>query len=195
MVFQTKEMNAAEFLRNDPDRCYYCKRHMLQTIFQIAQNEGIEHVAHGANVDDLNDFRPGFRAADEAGMIAPLIDAKLNKEDIRFLSKAMGLSTWDKQSMACLASRIPYGSRITEEKLKMVDGAEAFLFEKGLKEVRVRHHGSVARIEVSRAEIDTFVTESFRKTVVEKFRKIGFAHISLDLEGYISGKMNRELDK
>ena len=128
-------------------------------------------------------------------MIAPLIDAKLNKEDIRFLSKAMGLSTWDKQSMACLASRIPYGSRITEEKLKMVDEAEAFLFEKGLKEVRVRHHGSVARIEVSRAEIDTFVTESFRKTVVEKFRKIGFAHISLDLEGYISGKMNRELDK
>jgi len=195
MVFQTKEMNAAEFLRNDPDRCYYCKRHMLQTIFQIAQNEGIEHVAHGANVDDLNDFRPGFRAADEAGMIAPLIDAKLNKEDIRFLSKAMGLSTWDKQSMACLASRIPYGSRITEEKLKMVDEAEAFLLEKGLKEVRVRHHGSVARIEASRAEIDTFVTESFRKTVVEKFRKIGFAHISLDLEGYISGKMNRELNK
>jgi uncharacterized protein len=195
VVFQTKEMTDADFLRNDPDRCYFCKRLMLQTIFQIAQNEGIEHVAHGANVDDLNDFRPGFRAAEEAGMIAPLIDAKLNKEEIRFLSKGMGLSTWDKQSMACLASRIPYGNPITEKKLKMVDEAEAFLLEKGFREVRVRHHGPVARIEAAGEEIETFVAESFRKAVVEKFRKIGFAHISLDLEGYISGKMNRELDR
>jgi uncharacterized protein len=167
---------------------------MLRTIFEISKNEGIEHVAHGANMDDLNDFRPGFRAADEAGMISPLIDAELNKEEIRFLSKDMGLPTWDKQSMACLASRIPYGSPVTEEKLKMVEEAEAFLLEKGFRKVRVRHHGSVARIEAAGEEIETFVTESARKAVIEKFRKIGFVHIALDLEGYISGKMNRELD-
>ena len=195
IIFQTGEMGVTAFIRNYPDRCYYCKRHMLEAIFQIAQGEGMNHVAHGANLDDLEDFRPGFKAADEAGIKAPLINAQLSKEEIRFLSREMGLSTWDKPSMACLASRIPYGSRITEKKLKMIENAEAFLFNKGLAQVRVRHHGTLARIETGKREIEAFLSESFRMAVVEKFRKIGFVHISLDLEGYISGKMNRELEK
>lgn len=193
IVFQSDEMTVPDFVRNDPNRCYYCKRRLVQELFNIAVHEEIRHVAHAANVADLSDYRPGFRAAEEAGMVAPLIHAGLNKEEIRFLSKAMGLSTCDKPSMACLASRIPYGNPITEEKLKMVEKAEDFLLKQGIKEVRVRHHGSVARIEVGRNEIEAFLAERSRKAVVEKFREIGFSYISLDLEGYVSGKMNREL--
>ncbi len=195
IVFRSEEMDSPDFLRNDKDRCYHCKRHLIQMLFETARQEGIKHVAHGANTDDLGDYRPGFRAADEAGVIAPLIDAQLNKEEIRFLSKEMGLGTWNKPAMACLASRIPYGSRITEAGLKMVEKAEDFLFEQGIKEVRVRHHGSVARIEAGRSNIETFMAENFRKAIVEKFREIGFEHVSLDLEGYISGKMNREIGR
>jgi len=194
IVIQSRELDLPEFVRNDPDRCYHCKRHMLDRLFQVARDQGIKHVAHGANLDDLNDYRPGFRAAVEAGVVAPLVDAKLNKAEIRLLSKDLGLSTWDKQSMACLASRIPYGSPVTEKKLMMVEKAEDFLLKQGIREVRVRHHMSVARIEVGSDEIKNFLAEKFRKAVIKKFREIGFTHISLDLEGYVSGKMNRELE-
>ncbi|MCP4681931.1 MAG: ATP-dependent sacrificial sulfur transferase LarE [Desulfobacterales bacterium] len=193
VVFQSGEMGLPDFVSNGADRCYYCKRHMLRALLEIAGKKGIRHVAHGANLDDENDYRPGFRAAREAGVIAPLIDAHMSKEDIRFLSKEMGLSTWDKPSMACLASRIPYGSTITEENLKMVEDAENFLSEQGLGGGRVRHHGTVARIEVDKMELENIMRETVSQAIIKRFRKIGFEHIALDLEGYISGKMNRSL--
>jgi uncharacterized protein len=194
IVFQSEEMGSPDFVRNDSDRCYYCKRLLLQSLIRIAREEGIRNVAHGANVDDLNDYRPGFKAANEAGAIAPLIDAQLGKEEIRFLSKEMGLSTWNRPPMACLASRIPYGDHITKEKLEMIEKAEALLQEYGLKGVRVRHHGSVARVEVHSAELKDIVGGEIRKAIVERFREIGFEHVAVDLEGYISGKMNRGLE-
>jgi uncharacterized protein len=140
-----------------------------------------------------NDYRPGLKAAREMGMIEPLMDAKLNKEEIRFLSKEMGLTTWDKPAMACLASRIPYGEVITEEKLKMVERAETFLFENGIRQLRVRHHGPVARIEVDRRDIIRIMDPELRDRIVKRFKEIGFLHIALDLEGYVTGSMNRSL--
>jgi uncharacterized protein len=193
VIFKPNEMNVPEFIRNDRERCYHCKRHLIKMLSEIAQKEGMQYLAHGANTDDLNDYRPGFRAAHEAGLIAPLIDARLNKEEIRFLSKEMKLPTWDKPSMACLASRIPYGSPISEKKLEMVENAENFLMDQGVKEVRVRHHGSVARIEINKSRLNSLMDEGLRIGIIEKFHEIGFTHVALDLEGYISGKMNREL--
>jgi uncharacterized protein len=194
IVFPSEEISLPHFLSNGPDRCYHCKRSLFQKLHKMARERKIKHVAHGANVDDLKDYRPGFRAANEIGVIAPLVDAGLNKQDIRLLSKEMGLRTWDKPTMACLASRIPYGSPITVDKLKMIDQAEAFLFDKGIKQCRVRHHGTVARIEVERRGLKMVMEDDLRKAIVHKFREIGFSHIAVDLEGYESGSMNRALE-
>ena len=193
VTFKPDEMNVPEFIRNDRERCYHCKRHLIKKLSDIAQKEGMQHIAHGANTDDLKDYRPGFKAADESGVIAPLIEVQLNKEEIRFLSKDMGLPTWDKPSMACLASRIPYGIAITEHNLNMIEKAEKCLRDYGFKEIRVRHHGSLAKIEIGANEQQNIMDEVIRKAVVEKFRELGFKYVSLDLEGFISGKMNREL--
>lgn len=195
VVFPSEELSVSGFVANPPDRCYLCKKSLFEKLFEIAREKGLNHVAHGANLDDLADYRPGFRAAKEAGVIAPLIDAQLGKEEIRFLSKEMGLSTWDKPAMPCLATRFPYGSPITEEKLKMVEDAESFLLEQGFKVVRVRHHGSVARVEVGRSEMEKIMNEGLGKAIVEEFRKIGFEHVALDLEGYVSGSLNRAVGK
>ena len=195
LVVHSGEMSLPDFVANGADRCYHCKRHLLQTLFKIARENGSKQVAHGATVDDLKDYRPGSRAASEAGAIAPLMDVQLSKEEIRFLSKEMGLPTWDKLPMPCLASRIPYGIPITEEKLRMVEEAEAFLVERGFRQVRVRHYGSVATIEVGSAEQPNIMDEGLREAIIEKFRGLGFEHVALDLEGYISGKMNRVIRK
>jgi uncharacterized protein len=195
IIFPSDETTIPEFAANTPDRCYHCKKSLCRRLREIAEQKGIEHVAHAANTDDLNDYRPGSAAAEEMGLIAPLIKAQLNKEDIRFLSKEMGLSTWDKPSMACLASRIPYGESITEQRLKMIDQAELFLKRRGFKQYRVRHHGSVARIEVDGNDIERVTDASSRDSIVKKFREIGFDHIAVDLEGYVSGSMNRALGK
>jgi len=195
IIFQSEEMSLPDFVSNNADRCYYCKRHLFQALLNIAGEKGIRHVAHGANLDDMKDYRPGFRAADEAGVTAPLIEAQLSKGEIRFLSKEMGLKTWDKPSTPCLATRIPYGSPVTKEKLRMIEKAEDLLLKLGVEEARVRHHGSVARIEISLSKINSVMEKESRNFVIEKFRKIGFKHVALDLEGYISGKMNRILEK
>jgi uncharacterized protein len=194
IVFKSTEMDLPRFLSNDANRCYYCKRNLIRKLLRLAEEMEIKHVAHAANVDDLKDYRPGAKAAQEMGILAPLLEVRLNKEEIRFLSRDLGLSTWRKPSMACLASRIPYGTPITEERLNMIDRAEAFLLEQGLEQIRVRHHGPVARIEVSQKEMDRVLDARLRRAIVEEFRRIGFAHIALDLEGYISGSMNRALD-
>ena len=191
VVFPSEELSISGFVANGPDRCYLCKQSLIENLFEIAREKGVKHVAHGANLDDLADYRPGFRAAKEAGVIAPLIDAQLGKEEVRFLSREMGLSTWDKPAMPCLATRFPYGSPITEENLKMVEDAESFLVEQGFRVVRVRHHGSVARVEVGRSEMENIMDEGLGKAIVEEFRKIGFEHVALDLEGYVSGSLNR----
>jgi len=191
VIFPSEELSIPGFAANSPDRCYLCKQRLFQILLEMAREKDLKHVAHGANLDDLADYRPGFRAAKEAGVIAPLIDAQLGKEEIRFLSKEMGLSTWDRPAMPCLATRFPYGSPITEEKLKMVEDAESFLVEQGFKVVRVRHHGSVARVEIGRGGMKKIMGEGLGKAIVKEFRKIGFEHVAVDLEGYVSGSLNR----
>jgi uncharacterized protein len=195
VVFPSEELSISGFVANGPDRCYLCKQSLFESLLEMAREKRIKHVAHGANLDDLGDYRPGFRAAKEAGVIAPLIDAQLGKEEIRFLSREMGLSTWDKPAMSCLATRFPYGNPITEENLKMVEDAESFLVEQGFKVVRVRHHGSVARVEVGRSEMENIMHKGLGRAIVEEFRKIGFEYVALDLEGYVSGSLNRALRK
>lgn len=195
VFIKTDEIEQPEFYSNPPDRCYHCKKKLCKKIRETAMERGIGHIAHAVNTDDLGDYRPGIRAAREMGLIAPLVDAGLNKEEIRYLSRTMNLKTWNNQSMACLASRIPYGDRITEEKIRMIAGAEKLLFEDGFCRYRVRHHGTVARIEVGKDDIGRFMDKSFRDKYVTGLRKLGFRHVSLDLEGFISGSMNRDIEE
>ena len=195
IVIKSVEMDIPAFASNHQDRCYHCKKSLSRTLKRLASKDGIQHIAFADNMDDLDDYRPGMKAAKEMGIISPLIDAQLTKEEIRFLSKEMGLPTWDKPAMACLASRIPYGTSITSEKLKMVAQAEAFLAKEGFQQYRVRYHGPVARIEVEPSDMDRLTREDLREVIVKRFREIGFTHIALDLEGYISGSMNRVIEK
>jgi pyridinium-3,5-biscarboxylic acid mononucleotide sulfurtransferase len=195
VIFQSDETCLPAFSENSPDRCYHCKKLLSRELLQIAKERGISNIALAANIDDLGDYRPGITAAEEMGMIEPLMEAELTKQEIRFLSKEMDLPTWDKPAMACLASRIPYGEPVTNEKLKMVEEAERFLAQNGLRQCRVRHHGDVARIEVELADLRKIMDKTLREKTVERFKKIGFLHIALDLEGYITGSMNRALKK
>jgi uncharacterized protein len=190
-IINAKDLGPKKLTANLKDRCYHCKKQMGTALSTIAAEFNIKAIAHGANLDDEKDYRPGARAAEELGWIAPLAKAGLNKADIRALSKKMGLPTWNKPAMACLATRIPYGTPITKEALEMIDSAEAVLLSLGFSTCRVRHHGDVARIEVPSDEFSLFVKESLREDVTRKFRDIGFQHISLDLEGYVQGSMNR----
>jgi len=183
------------FLANAPDRCYHCKKLLFGKLKDIARQRGIRHIAHAANADDSTDYRPGTKAAEEANALAPLADVGLTKTEIRHLSMEMGLPTWDKPAMACLATRIPYGEPITEQKLKMIEEAETFLAAKGFKQFRVRRHGSLARIEAATAELPRLMEAPLRESIVSKFKEIGFLYVSLDLEGYVMGSMNRGLGK
>jgi uncharacterized protein len=194
VAFSFRAIEVPEFVSNPPDRCYHCKHALFKALMDIAGKKGVSHIAHGANVDDLKDYRPGSRAAKEMAVLAPLVDAGLGKEEIRFLSREMGLSTWNKASMACLASRIPYGDAITEEKLRMIEEAERFLAGCGLRQFRVRHHRDVARIEVNPADMGRLIDPDLRRKIVDQCRKIGFVHVSLDLEGYVTGSLNRALE-
>lgn len=191
IIVQSTEMAQAAFIQNAPNRCYICKTMLFAQLLSMAGEKGISRVVHGATIDDLKDFRPGMRAAEALGIASPLIDASLNKADIRILSREMGLKTWDKPSMACLASRIPYGVSLSPKRLQMVADAEAVLQEMGFGGCRLRHHGDVARIEIPVADMPNIISAEMRQNVVEKLRKIGFFHVSLDLEGYVQGSMNR----
>jgi uncharacterized protein len=193
ITFQSHEMDLPPFVANGPHRCYHCRKAFYQRLLEIAGEKGIANVAHAANIDDLQDYRPGLEAAREMGIMAPLVEAGLTKKEIRYLARKMGISQWDKPAMACLATRIPYGSPINEEKLKMIEKAEEFLFDQGFTQCRVRHHGPVARIEVDDSGLELITITNVRKAVVERLREIGFLHVALDLEGYGSGRMNRAL--
>ena len=181
------------YRNNSPDRCYYCKHGIFTEVKRIADEYGIKYMAEGSNMDDIGDYRPGLRAAAELSVKSPLREARLNKSEIRIISRAMGLPTWSKPAYACLASRFVYGEEITEEKLHMIDRAEQFLIEHGFFEERVRMHGNIARIEVPPEDIPRLAADEIREAVYDKFREIGFLFVTLDMKGYKSGSMNATL--
>lgn len=181
------------YRHNGPDRCYFCKHGIFTEVKKIADENGIEYMAEGSNMDDIGDYRPGLRAAAELSVKSPLREAELTKSEIRLISKAMGLPTWSKPAYACLASRFVYGEEITEEKLHMIDTAEQFLIEHGFFEERVRIHGNLARIEVPPADIPKLAAEEIREKIYDRFREIGFLFVTLDLKGYRLGSMNATL--
>ncbi len=193
IVVESEELDIEGFSDNPTNRCYLCKKELFEKIIDIAKENGIKHIAEGSNMDDNGDYRPGLLAIKELGIQSPLREAKLTKEEIRILSREMGLPTWNKQSFACLASRFPYGEKITIEKLTMIDKAEQYLLDLGYRQVRVRHHGEVARIELESEDFASFIDKERRDDVYQAFKKIGFTYIALDLKGYRTGSMNENL--
>jgi len=192
-VIETEELGIGGFADNPPRRCYYCKHELFSKLLDVAREEGLAHVADGTNADDTGDFRPGMDAAKELGIRSPLAEAGLAKADIRALSKHLGLPTWDKPPVACLASRFPYGRRITKDSLRMVAHAERSLRDLGFSTVRARHYGPLARIEVAPEELDRLTSAELRPQVVEKLKGIGYTYVTVDLQGYRSGSMNEVL--
>ena len=193
MVIVSEELDIDGFSRNPVNRYYYCKKELFSKIRDIAVENDIQYIADGSNVDDLGDYRPGMMAVKELEVVSPLREVGMTKEDIRILSMEMNLPTWDKPTFACLSSRFPYGQEITREKLEMVDKAEQFLLDEGYKQMRVRHHGEIARIEVPAAERLKFFDEELMERVYAEFKKIGFSYTALDLKGYRTGSMNETI--
>lgn len=187
----THELSDPHFRANPSDRCYYCKSELFGLLTAVASTRGLKYVADGSNADDASDHRPGFRAKREYGVVSPLMDAGMSKADIREVSRMLGLPTWDKPSMACLASRFPYGVEITEEGLQRVARAEKSLRGLGLRQVRVRSHGDVGRLEVAPDEMELAWT--MRSKVAQCLKDAGFAFAAQDLDGYVSGSMNKVL--
>jgi len=192
---ETSELENEDFAANTPDRCFFCKRELFGRLVEIGREHGINRVADGANVDDLDDYRPGKRAAAELGVRSPLREAGFTKKDIREISRRMGLPTWNKPSFACLSSRIPYGTRIDRDILRRLDKAERFMKELGFRQVRVRHHGDIARIEVEAEEIPRLASPEIRRQVTEKFKELEYLYTTLDLNGYRMGSMNAVLGR
>ncbi|MBR3537946.1 MAG: ATP-dependent sacrificial sulfur transferase LarE [Eubacterium sp.] len=190
IIFRMNPMKEDGYRNNSPDRCYFCKRGIYTEIRRIADEEGIAFMAEGSNLDDIGDYRPGLRAAAELSVKCPLREAGLTKKDIRMISKALGLPTWNKPAYACLASRFVYGEEITEEKLRMIDQAEQYLISLGFVEERVRIHGKLARIEVPAKDISRLAEEEIRDAVYKRFKEIGFLFVTLDMHGYRMGSMN-----
>lgn len=195
IITPSEELNIEGFRQNPKNRCYLCKTELFTKILQIAAENGIAYVAEGSNMDDLGDYRPGLQAVAELGVRSPLREAALTKQEIRALSRELGLPTWDKQSFACLASRFPYGETISEEKLSMVDKAEQLLLDLHFRQVRVRIHGTMARIELTPEEFPRLIQPEIREQVVAAFKSYGFTYVSMDLQGYRTGSMNEVLSK
>ena len=193
VVIPAGELNIDGVRHNPPDRCHHCKKEIFGKIIAAARAEGIDAVAEGSNTDDTGDYRPGMRAVRELGVLSPLLDAQLGKEEIRELSRKLGLPTWDKPSFACLASRFAYGETITDGKLAMVDRAEQLLLNLGFRQFRVRVHGTLARIEVLPKEIGRFTDDALRRQVCAALKEYGFSYVTLDLAGYRTGSMNEVL--
>ena len=189
-VIGVDQMAVEAFRYNHPDRCYHCKKALFTAFLKEAASRGFDCVAEGSNVDDLGDYRPGLKALAELDIKSPLREAGLTKAEIRTLSRELNLPTWDKPSLACLATRIPCGDEVTEEKLRMIELAEDFLFDLGFKQVRVRHHGDLARIEVERDEIARLLEPEISQVVHERLHEIGFRHVTVDPDGYQMGSMN-----
>ncbi|MFH1800964.1 MAG: ATP-dependent sacrificial sulfur transferase LarE [Candidatus Omnitrophota bacterium] len=191
VIIATEELEKDDFAANPPERCYFCKQELFFRLSRIAEEERAAFVLDGTNLDDLGDFRPGRKAAQEMGVRSPLLEAGMTKEDIRFFSRGMGLSTWDKPACACLSSRFPYGTRITREKLSQVERGEDYLRALGFGQFRLRHHGETVRIEISREQFPLMMEKAGE--VVGKLKAAGFTYVALDLEGYRTGSMNEIL--
>jgi len=190
-VIRTSELDNPDFASNPVNRCFYCKDELFIKLFRIADAEDFAVVADGSNADDLSDWRPGREAAVRHGVRSPLIETGFSKNEIRAISKMLGLPTWSRPSSPCLSSRFPYGIEITRKGLKMVEEAEEFLKDLGFSELRVRsHQGDLARIEVKAVEIDSFMDETIRTKVAYRFKELGFKHITIDIEGFRSGNLN-----
>jgi uncharacterized protein len=194
LILHTEELSSEEFLCNSPDRCYYCKRELFGKLSRIAEQEGIPFVLDGSNADDLSDHRPGRRAALEFSVRSPLQEAGFSKADVRELARSLGLPVWDKPSLACLSSRIPYGTRITTEILQTIQTAEDILHAFGFHQVRVRHHGNTARIEVGHDEFRLLLSEGLAKKITISLKELGYTYVCLDLEGYRTGSMNEGIN-
>lgn len=193
LLIETMEMENPCFVSNPANRCYYCKSELFQDLIKIAAERNLRWIADGSNCDDLSDHRPGRLAARELGVRSPLVDAGLSKEDIRQLSLEMGLKTWNKPAMACLASRIPYGTEIKEDLVQRVFKAEELLHQLGFSQVRVRHHGDIARIEIMPEEMKSLFEGDKRRKIAESMKELGYTYITLDLLGYRTGSMNETI--
>ncbi|MDR3234602.1 MAG: ATP-dependent sacrificial sulfur transferase LarE [Planctomycetaceae bacterium] len=193
IIADSEELDIDGFAQNPPNRCYLCKTELFTKIRNIAQERQIPHILEGSNVDDSSDYRPGRQAIKELGILSPLCSAGLTKNEIRELSKAAGLPTFDKPSFACLSSRFPYGERITPERLKMIDAAEQFLLDNGIRQVRVRFHQNLARIETDETGLQKLLAKPLRDKIYAEFKKLGFAYTAVDLLGYRTGSMNETL--
>ena len=193
IVFPSEELSVEGFRHNPKNRCYLCKRELFGKILKIQREQGLAAVLEGSNIDDAGDYRPGLQAVAELGILSPLREGGFTKRGIRTLSKHLGLPTWDKQSFACLSSRFPYGDTISEAKLSMVDRAEQLLLDMGFRQVRVRIHQNLARIELTPDQFPRFMEDGLRRRVAEAFRAIGFAYTTLDIQGYRTGSMNETL--
>jgi len=192
MIIHSEELDIPEFADNPSDRCYYCKKELFKKIQQIAKEHHLNAILDGSNADDTFDYRPGARARTELGVRSPLKEVGLTKQEIRQLSSSLHLKSSGKPAFACLASRIPYGMKITRERLKQVENAEDYLFSLGIRQCRVRYHAPIARIEVPTDEIPTIIAHA--QTIIKRFKTLGFTYITLDLEGYRTGSLNEVLD-
>lgn len=195
LVIHSEEMNSADYRSNPVNRCYFCKSELYAKLRSIADERRLNRVVNGVNLDDMGDYRPGLAAAEEAHIQSPLRDAGFGKKDIRALSRELGLPTWEKPAMACLSSRIPYGQPVTPEKLSMIERAEDFLISRGFRQVRVRHHGDIARVELPKEDIAKFFEGDLPGRVQSRFKEIGFKYVAVDIEGYRTGSLNETLPK
>jgi uncharacterized protein len=195
IIVDSEELDIEGFRHNPRNRCYLCKHELFTKIIAIAQENHLAYVAEGSNMDDNGDYRPGLKAVAELHVVSPLRYVGLYKEEIRQLSKELGLATWNRQSFACLSSRFVYGEEISREKLSMVDKAEQFLLDMGFTQLRVRIHGTIARIEVGQDEILRLAAPEIRRQVSEALHGLGFSYVTLDMDGYQTGSMNRTLPK
>jgi len=193
-IVKTEEMSSPNYLKNPANRCYYCKSELYTKLATVANQYKITNIINGINLDDLGDHRPGITAAKEAGIISPLVESQFNKQDVRSLAREMGLSNWEKPALACLSSRIPYGQPVTSKKLSMIDEAEEIFLAEGFREVRVRHYGDMASIELLKTEIPSLMKNGLYEKTIDRLKKIGFQKITIDPEGYRSGSLNEALN-
>ncbi len=194
-ILSTDELSSEDFVRNTPERCYFCKKELFSKLADIAEQEHAAWVIEGSNLDDLKDYRPGRKAAEELSVRSPLVEAGLSKSEVRELARSLNLSVWDKPSLACLSSRIPYGMKITPVLLRTIEAAEEKLQTLGFRQVRVRHHGDIARIEVRLEDFPRMLDPVTAKQITAAFRELGYTYVCMDLAGYRTGSMNEKLEK
>lgn len=192
-IIHTNELQDSNFKKNAADRCYYCKKELFSRLKAICRDERFCFVVDASNLDDKKDYRPGSMAKKELNVRSPLEEAGISKSDVRRFSKKLKLETWDFPSMACLASRIPYGENITQAALRKIEKAEEFIRHSGIKQARVRYHGDIARIEIEKKDIKRFLDKKFCDKIIKHLRQLGFKYITLDLEGYRTGSLNEVL--